>query len=155
MIFKKLLLSEELAFSEEDGGQIKGIIGNRAEGKQEIERKRRVVNAAIALSLCHNVTPVIDNDVRGLQGSSPDELTLVSFAESLGYLLADRNEEEIVVDQPEDRVEFKILDLFPFTSESKSMGIIVKNNGKIIYYLKGADAVMAQKIGQSDANFMS
>jgi len=35
------------------------------------------------------------------------------------------------------------------------MGIIVKNNDKIVYYLKGADSVMAQKIGQNDANFMT
>lgn len=40
-----------------------------------------------ALLLCHNVTPVLDDGVRNLQGSSPDELTLVSFAESLGFTI--------------------------------------------------------------------
>lgn len=40
----------------------------------------KVTRAILSLSLCHNVTPVIDNEVRGLQGSSPDELTLVSYA---------------------------------------------------------------------------
>jgi hypothetical protein len=29
--------------------------------------------------LCHNVTPVVENGVDSLQGSSPDELTLVKF----------------------------------------------------------------------------
>lgn len=44
--------------------------------------------------------------------------------------------------------------MFPFTSESKSMGIIVENKGDIVYYLKGADTVMGQKISPTDANFM-
>lgn len=35
------------------------------------------------------------------------------------------------------------------------MGIIVSHNDEIVYYLKGADAVMGAKIGQIDANFMS
>lgn len=63
----------------------------------------------LGLSLCHNVTPVIDEGVRGLQGSSPDELTLVSFAESLGYVVADRNEEQIVIKGPEGTELYKIL----------------------------------------------
>lgn len=35
------------------------------------------------------------------------------------------------------------------------MGIIVKNQDRLCYYLKGADSVMAAKIGQNDANFMT
>ena len=35
------------------------------------------------------------------------------------------------------------------------MGIIVKSNDRIFYYLKGADSVMAAKIGHNDANFMT
>jgi len=34
-----------------------------------------------ALILCNNVTPVIDDGVRILQASSPDEIALVKFAE--------------------------------------------------------------------------
>ena len=58
----------------------------------EVERVQRAVQA---LLLCHNVTPVFDNDVRGLQGSSPDELTLVSFAESLGFRIKERSENSL------------------------------------------------------------
>ena len=35
------------------------------------------------------------------------------------------------------------------------MGIVVSDNNQIVYYLKGADAVMGSKIGQIDANYMS
>lgn len=35
--------------------------------------------------------------------------------------------------------------MFPFTSASKRMGIILKHNntGRVIFYLKGADSVMS------------
>jgi phospholipid-translocating ATPase len=38
--------------------------------------------------------------------------------------------------------------MFPFTSASKRMGIIVRHSstGRIIFYLKGADSVMLKKI---------
>ena len=40
--------------------------------------------------------------------------------------------------------EFEILANFPFSSETKRMGIILKNikHGHIIFYLKGAENVM-------------
>ena len=41
--------------------------------------------------------------------------------------------------------EFQILVIFPFTSESKRMGIIVQDTatGEIMFVMKGADVVMA------------
>ena len=42
-------------------------------------KRKKVLNAIYALIICHNVTPVIDEDTRELQGSSPDELALVSL----------------------------------------------------------------------------
>lgn len=40
--------------------------------------------------------------------------------------------------------KYDILIIFPFTSESKRMGIIIKNQetSQIVLYLKGADAVI-------------
>ena len=44
--------------------------------------------------------------------------------------------------------QFEVLASFPFTSESKKMGCLIrsKNTGKVIYYLKGAEVVMEHKI---------
>jgi phospholipid-translocating ATPase len=38
--------------------------------------------------------------------------------------------------------------IFPFTSESKRMGIIVRNqsSGKLIFYLKGAENILIPKL---------
>lgn len=44
--------------------------------------------------------------------------------------------------------EYDVLQSFPFTSESKKMGILLKNRktGQFLYYLKGAEVVMEPKI---------
>lgn len=49
-------------------------------------------------------------------------------------------------------MRFQILQLFPFTSETKRMGIIVKDlqTGEITFYLKGADVVMASIVQYND-----
>lgn len=49
-------------------------------------------------------------------------------------------------------MRFQILQVFPFTSESKRMGIIVKDitSGEITFYLKGADVVMAGIVQYND-----
>ena len=43
---------------------------------------------------------------------------------------------------------YEVLAMFPFTSESKKMGVIVKNKAteKIIYMVKGAEVVMERII---------
>lgn len=35
------------------------------------------------------------------------------------------------------------------------MGIIIRQNNKITYYLKGADSIMQTKISQTDGHFMA
>jgi phospholipid-translocating ATPase len=64
---------------------------NRKINKRE---KDSIVRDCInALALCHNVTPVIDNEGnKTFQASSPDEIALVKTAEDFGVILKDRNE---------------------------------------------------------------
>ena len=47
---------------------------------------------------------------------------------------------------------YTILQTFPFTSETKRMGIIVKeeSTGEITFYLKGADVVMSGIVQYND-----
>ena len=110
----------------------------------------------LALSLAHNVTPVYpdedDRDKKEFQASSPDEIALVKFAESLDYKLVQREEQFIKLINPKgDDEEYDILQIFPFSSESKRMGIIIKHrkSGKIVFYVKGADVIMAPKVKPS------
>ena len=91
--------------------------------------------------LCNNVTPT----ETGYQASSPDEVALVKFADSLNMRLVHRTDKEIKIrDSADNMEEFEVLANFPFSSDTKRMGIILKNKkyGHIIYYLKGAENVM-------------
>jgi len=70
--------------------------------------------------------------------------------------LIERDESMIKLITPNGEIdEYEILDNFPFSSESKRMGIIIrhKESGKIIFYVKGADVIMAPKVkpGQRSA----
>ncbi|XP_032827203.1 putative phospholipid-transporting ATPase IIB isoform X1 [Petromyzon marinus] len=136
----------------------------------------RVHEAVKAVALCHNVTPVyerhgtaggaapaepedaeadqdLSDDNRAYQASSPDEVALVSWTESVGLTLVSRDLASMQLRTPGGHVlTFTILQVFPFTSESKRMGIILRDEstGEIVFYMKGADVVMANIVQYND-----
>lgn len=72
------MLSPDVSFDSQDAAQLRFLASERENTSDY--KLQKVQRAVEALLLCHNVTPVLDNGLRNLQGSSPDELTLVSFA---------------------------------------------------------------------------
>ena len=93
------------------------------------------------------------------QGVSPDEVTLVSTADELGFTFISRENNIIVIeiyDYEKDKKEireFEILKQFDFESERQRSSIILKDKktNKIIIYIKGSD----QKIFNLINNFSS
>ena len=72
------------------------------------------------------------------QASSPDEIALVEYAITLNMRLKYRDDKKIEILNANNQIEeYEILAEFPFTSESKRMGIIVRNieHGHIIFYM--------------------
>ena len=115
--------------------------------------QRHVQDALLAIALAHNVTPVEEDGARSLQAASPDEVALVKFAESVGFLLPERTINSVVLSAPGGvELRYDVLAEFPFTSEAKRMGIIVRNckTDAITLYIKGADTVMAKKVRYND-----
>lgn len=128
----------------------------------------RVRDLILALALCHNVTPTTDEEdgvkVTNYQASSPDEIAIVRYTEEVGLKLAYRDRQSIVLESTDNGrvvVRVRILDIFPFTSDSKRMGIIVqfehdgilespKDNSEIWFYQKGADTVMTSIVAAND-----
>ena len=116
---------------------------------------RRLIEA---LALCHNVNVTMEGGQEEYQASSPDEVALVKYARDTGLVLTDRSTTSMVLTSPSgDRVEYQILYLFPFSSDTKRMGIIVREppvggvgDGRILFLIKGADAVMAPIVEFSD-----
>ena len=86
------------------------------------------------------------------QASSPDEVSLVKFTEQVGITLYHRSFTTITLLTPIGEEEYEILDIFPFSSERKRMGIILKQKrtGEIRFLMKGADVIMSKIVKKSD-----
>ncbi|KAK4695845.1 phospholipid-translocating ATPase, partial [Phenoliferia sp. Uapishka_3] len=114
----------------------------------------RVKDVVLALGLCHNVTPAVDDDGSiTYQASSPDEVAIVRWTESVGLTLSARDRTLMVLSTPTGlKLSFDVLEVFPFTSESKRMGIVIRDRqtGDITFYQKGADVVMAKIVAYND-----
>jgi phospholipid-translocating ATPase len=114
----------------------------------------RVRDVVLSLALCHNVTPVTNDDGSvTYQASSPDEVAIVTWTQSIGLTLVFRDRTRIELQTPAGaRIAFEVLELFPFTSESKRMGIVVRDaqSGEITFLQKGADVVMAKIVQRND-----
>ncbi|KAF7691399.1 hypothetical protein HF521_011696 [Silurus meridionalis] len=90
---------------------------------------------------------------RTYQASSPDEVALVRWTESVGLTLVNRDLSLLQLRTPAGQIlTFCILQVFPFTSESKRMGIIIREEatGEITFYMKGADVAMATTVQYND-----
>ena len=107
-------------------------------GRQKPKRdiSSRTKDAVQALALCHNVTPVIeDNGETVYQASSPDEVAIVQWTEAVGLKLVYRDTQLIRLETPAgELMEYEVLHIFPFTSESKRMGVITRDclTGEIV-----------------------
>lgn len=125
-----------------------------SESQTQRSMPQKVRTAIMALALAHNVTPTTD-ELGNItyQASSPDEVALVKFTESVGMTLVARDMTSMTIKTPSGRTEeYEILNVFPFTSETKRMGIIVRSKAtnKIEFFMKGADVAMMRIVESSD-----
>ncbi|KAI9844875.1 MAG: putative aminophospholipid-translocase [Thelocarpon superellum] len=136
----------------------------------------RVRDIVLALALCHNVTPTAEKDggttVTDYQASSPDEIAIVRWTESVGLRLLHRDRTRMTLQSTDSEqvvVRVRILDVFPFTSEGKRMGMLAQfldgledaaapaptgagldGAGDIWFFQKGADTVMSDIVAAND-----
>lgn len=158
---RQSLVTPSTAFSAQAG------TGTATRTRREIGT--RVRDLVLALALCHNVTPTTDEEdgqrVTNYQASSPDEIAIVKYTEEVGLRVAYRDRKTIVLESTNTNqvvVRVQILEVFPFTSESKRMGIIVRfdpetgdtttsdSDPEIWFYQKGADTVMSSIVAAND-----
>lgn len=108
----------------------------------------------LAYMRASQVTPVTNEDGSvTYQASSPDEVAIVNWTQSVGLTLVFRDRTHIELQTPSgDKISFEVLDIFPFTSESKRMGIVVRDShsGEITFLQKGADVVMSKIVQRND-----
>ena len=168
MVFKKLHLGSA-AYTDDTFDEVQSAL--QAEYSESQQRRDKnvggrrpgqsewLVAAVEALALCHNVTPVYETQEEETEGpeseqgntgvtyqaSSPDEIALVRFADSMGMKLIERDQNLIKIANTTGTEEnYEVLANFPFSSDTKRMGIVLRQveTGQIIFYLKGAEVVM-------------
>ena len=141
-------LSTDNLISNENIKEKKPHCHRKKHKKLRRSRNKIIKDTITSMLLCNNVTPIISNenpDIITYQASSPDEIALVKFAEKLNMRLIYRTDKEIKIKNISGTIEeYNILANFPFSSDTKRMGIILQNKkyGHIIFYLKGAENVM-------------
>uniref|UniRef100_A0A674IN88 Phospholipid-transporting ATPase n=1 Tax=Terrapene triunguis TaxID=2587831 RepID=A0A674IN88_9SAUR len=175
MIFKRLHLGT-VSYGTDTMDEIQNhIVNSYSQSSAPKVRKTvssRIHEAVKAIALCHNVTPVYESHAgvtgeteyaevdqnfsdenRTYQASSPDEVALVQWTESVGLTLVNRDLTSMQLKSPGGQIlTYYILQVFPFTSESKRMGIIVRDEstGEITFYMKGADVAMSTIVQYND-----
>ncbi|XP_048219489.1 probable phospholipid-transporting ATPase IIB isoform X7 [Perognathus longimembris pacificus] len=85
--------------------------------------------------------------------NSYSQVALVRWTESVGLTLISRDLTSVQLKTPGGQVlTYCILQVFPFTSESKRMGIIVRDEStaEITFYMKGADVAMSTIVQYND-----
>lgn len=114
----------------------------------------RVRDLVFALAVCHNVTPVYENGESSYQAASPDEIAIVKWTETVGLTLAKRDRQSILLTYAGSKAgqRLEILQIFPFSSETKRMGIVVRDVEKdeITFFEKGADSIMGRIVQKND-----
>ncbi|KAK1337545.1 hypothetical protein QTO34_002177 [Cnephaeus nilssonii] len=81
------------------------------------------------------------------------QVALVQWTESIGLTLVNRDLTSMQLRTPGGQIlTYCVLQMFPFTSEGKRMGIIVRDEStaEITFYMKGADAVMSTIVQYND-----
>lgn len=144
---------------------VKSLLKCLDSGQKKRDLGSRVCELVLTLALCHNVTPTYDDDDGNgdgisafgevtYQAASPDEIAIVKFCELVGLRLfkRDRHSISLLHVSSNQILEFEILYNFPFSSETKRMGIIVKDkNREDIWFMeKGADTVMSTIVSSND-----
>ncbi|KAK9451916.1 uncharacterized protein V1518DRAFT_409895 [Limtongia smithiae] len=140
-------------------GEAMDEVAEYVRGSEQNTRSRRDVGMRVrdlvfALAVCHNVTPVYEDGDSSYQAASPDEIAIVKWTETVGLTLAKRDRTSIVLTYASSKVEqrLEILQNFPFSSDTKRMGIVVRDSEKdeIWFFEKGADTVMARIVQKND-----
>ncbi|KAJ6096618.1 hypothetical protein N7486_007364 [Penicillium sp. IBT 16267x] len=113
----------------------------------------------LAMALCHTCIP--EKDEAGdytFQAASPDELALVLAAKELGYLVMDRQPNNMTIrtypngpDEAASDETYQILDVIEFSSARKRMSVVVRMpDQRICVFCKGADTSLMRLLKRAD-----
>ena len=139
---------------------------NKEKGKDikisEINQNEILDLFMTALVLCHSGVieekEFVSKKKLIYRASSPDEVAILNFARKYKYIFLGRQDNNIItLKKPKNNelidIVYKIPILFEYSSERKSMSVIVQNKSnpeEIFLFMKGADNIILQKLDENN-----
>ncbi|XP_066994070.1 phospholipid-transporting ATPase ID isoform X1 [Anabrus simplex] len=107
------------------------------------------------LALCHTVMPEDKNGKLEYQAQSPDEAALVSAARNFGFVFKERSPNSITIEVMGSREVYELLCILDFNNVRKRMSVILRKNGQLRLYCKGADNVIYERLKPGSSEIKS
>lgn len=98
------------------------------------------------LALCHTVMSENRNGKLEYQAQSPDEEALVSAARNFGFVFKERSPNSITIEVMGTKEVYELLCILDFNNVRKRMSVILRQDGKLRLYCKGADNVIYERL---------
>ena len=107
------------------------------------------------LALCHTVMPEDKNGKLEYQAQSPDEAALVSAARNFGFVFKERSPNSITIEVMGKREIYELLCILDFNNVRKRMSVVLRKDGFIRLYCKGADNVIYERLKPGSEEIMT
>lgn len=105
------------------------------------------------LALCHTVMPETTDDGKlEYQAQSPDEGALVSAARNFGFVFKSRTPNTITIEVKGREEVHELLAILDFNNVRKRMSVILRHEGRVKLWCKGADSVIYERLDPSNSN---
>ena len=128
------------------------VKGKITDVEYKIEKESMLMNEFWTALTLANECVAEDHPEKGLDyvGLSPDDVVLVRSAANQGFVLQklDKATSKKVKTLGEEK-EFEVLHTFEFTSDRKKLSIIVRDQGVLKMYIKGADTEIRKILSSS------
>ncbi|CAG9815317.1 unnamed protein product [Phaedon cochleariae] len=98
------------------------------------------------LALCHTVMSENREGRLEYQAQSPDEAALVSAARNFGFVFKERSPNSITIEVAGVKEVYELLCILDFNNVRKRMSVILRREGKLKLYCKGADNVIYERL---------
>ncbi|CAH1795962.1 unnamed protein product [Owenia fusiformis] len=98
------------------------------------------------LALCHTVMAEEKEGVLEYQAQSPDENALVSAARNFGFVFKSRTPTTVTIEVNGVEETYELLCILDFNNVRKRMSVLLRREGKIMLWCKGADSLIYERL---------
>ncbi|KMQ94451.1 putative phospholipid-transporting atpase id [Lasius niger] len=123
---------------------------------EAVKRENQHVHSFFRLlALCHTVMPEEKNGKIEYQAQSPDEAALVSAARNFGFVFKERSPNSITIEVMGKKEIYELLCILDFNNVRKRMSVILRKDGHLRLYCKGADNVIYERLKKDSGEIMT